>query len=564
MKLSSTDMSKATSLSKAVQATVVPGATLLFAFTHNRSHAAAFEVARQFRDRACLNLVATGLLEYASILVAAGAVAYMESAFAGGTYPAPSPSRQLQLAYAAHKDSDPDWTNLTVTLRLMGGAMGWPFVPTNSLRGSSLWRDRSRTKVADPFTGKETTVIAPLRPDVTFMHAPVADTFGNAIVHAPDAEESWGIYAARKVVVTADRVISPREFREIGPRTGIPGHLVAHVVEAPFGAHPQGQFVWSEAEGVASYAEDYAFRQMLRSIVRDPAKLRTWVEDWVFSTDHESYLRRLGAGRLARLRGEAIAPTPAEPRGAGEPPSAEERAAVLAMRIAEREAAAGRAETLFAGIGLAHIAAWGAEHRCQERGIATVLIAETGMVGFRPILGDPYLFNRPNAASSLFHASFIQTLGVLAGANAKNCLAMLAAGQIDRHGNINSSRAPDGGLIVGSGGANDLGSGAARCLVVMPLKPGRFVDELPFVTTPIRNHAGVATDLGLLSRDNKGDLIVSGVMCAAGDEQATLATVAERCGREVRPAEKLARFDPPDGGELALLRNFDPQRVILG
>jgi acyl CoA:acetate/3-ketoacid CoA transferase beta subunit len=234
------------------------------------------------------------------------------------------------------------------------------------------------------------------------------------------------------------------------------------------------------------------------------------------------------------------------------------------MRIAEREATAGRAETLFAGIGLAHIAAWGAERRCQERGVTTALIAETGMVGFRPILGDPYLFNRPNAASSLFHASFIQTLGVLAGANAKNCLAMLAAGQIDRHGNINSSRAPDGGLIVGSGGANDLASGAARCLVVMPLKPGRFVDELPFVTTPIRNHAGVATDLGLLSRDNNGDLIVSGVMCAAGDEQASLAAIAERCGREVRPAEKLARFDPPGGGELALLRNFDPQRVILG
>jgi acyl CoA:acetate/3-ketoacid CoA transferase alpha subunit/acyl CoA:acetate/3-ketoacid CoA transferase beta subunit len=555
-------MSKATSLSEAVKATVVPGATLLFAFTHNRSHAAAFEVARQFRDRACLNLVATGLLEYASILVAAGAIARMESAFAGGTYPAPSPSRQLQLAYAAQKDGDPDWTNLTMTLRLMASAMGWPFIPTNSLRNSGLWRDNARAVVVDPFAGEETAVIAALRPDVTFIHAPVADTLGNAIVHAPDAEESWGVYAARKVVVTADRVIPPDEFRKIGPRTGIPGHLVAHVVEAPFGAHPQGQFIWSEAEGVASYAEDYAFRQTLRSLVRDPAKLRAWVEDWVFSTDHESYLGRLGYERLMQLQKEAVAPTPAEP-GADAPPSAEERAAVLAMRIAESEAAAGRADTLFAGIGLAHIAAWGAERRCRDRGVATALIAETGMVGFRPIVGDPYLFNRPNAASSLFHASFVQTLSVLAGATARNCLAMLAAGQIDRHGNINSSRGDDGSLIVGSGGANDLASGAARCLVVMPLKPGRFVNDLPFVTTPIRNHAGVATDLGLLVR-NGDELAIAGVMCAAGEEQTALAAIEERIGQRLPAVGQLERFDPPSDEEIALLRAFDPKRAILG
>ena len=557
-------MSKVATLADAVRASVAPGATLLFAFTHNRSHAAAFEVARQFRDRACLTIVATGLLEYASILVSAGAVARLESAFAGGTYPAPSPSRQLQIAYDAQDGGDPDWTNLTMTLRLMAGAMGWPFVPTNSLRGSSLRNGLSRATIADPFSGKETTIIEALRPDVTFLHAPIADTLGNTVIHAPDAEESWGAHAARKVVVTADRVVSPEELRAIGPRTGIPGHLVDHVVEARFGAHPQGQFVWSQAEGVKSYAEDYAFRQMLRALVRDPAKLRAWVEDWVFTTDHDSYLERLGADRLAHLQQQAVAPTPAEPKGADEPASPEERAAVLAMRIAESEVVAGRADTLFAGIGLAHIAAWGVERRCRDRGVSATLIAETGMVGFRPIVGDPYLFNRPNAASSLFHASFVQTLGVLAGVNARACLALLAAGQINGAGDVNSSRASDGTLIVGSGGANDLASGAAACLVVMPLKPGRFVDEMPFVTTPIRNHAGVATDLGLLARNASGALIVAGVMCGPGEEQPTLDEIARRCGRRLAAAPDLKRFDPPGEQEIALLRAFDPRRAILG
>lgn len=556
-------MNKVTSLAEAVERTVSPGATLFFAFTHNRSHAAAFEVARRFRDTRSLRLAATGLLEYASILVAAGAIGQLESAFAGGTYPAPAPSRTLQQAIDDGAENDPDWTNLTMTLRLMAGALGWPFVPVASLVGSDLWKARSRAFVADPFSGRDVPVIAPLRPDVAFLHVPVADTLGNAVVHAPDAEAGWGVRAANRVVVTAERVVSPEEMRAIGPRRGLPGHLVDAVVHAPFGAHPQGQFVWSEEEGVESYAEDYAFRTQLRALVRDPAKLRAWVEDWVFATDHASYLERLGSTRLDDLRAEAVSPVTAERIGWDDPASPEECAAVLAMKLAEREAVAGRADTFFAGIGLAHLAAWGAERRCRGRGVPVSLIAETGMVGFRPISGDPYLFNRPNAASSLFHADFVETLGVLAGPHAKRSLAMLAAAQIDNRGNINSSRSADGRLIVGSGGANDLGAGESAVLVVMPLKPGRFVEELPFVTTPIRRLAGVATDLGLLEREGEGGLRVTAIVCAPGDEKATLAEIARRCGRELLAAPNLTRFDPPTRADLELLRGFDPRRAIL-
>ena len=233
------------------------------------------------------------------------------------------------------------------------------------------------------------------------------------------------------------------------------------------------------------------------------------------------------------------------------------------MQIAERNAIDGEAQTFFAGIGLAHLAAWGAERRCRARGVPVALIAETGMVDFRPIAGDPYLFNRPNAASSLFHASFAQTLGVLAGANARNCLALLAAAQIDIRGNINSSRSAEGKLIVGSGGANDLACGAAACLVVMPLKAGRFVENLPFVTTPIRHCAGVATDLGLLERAEDGSLQIAGVTCASGEESATIAAIRQCCGRELPLAANLIRFEPPSADELAMLRSFDPERALL-
>ncbi|MCC0042635.1 MAG: 3-oxoacid CoA-transferase [Rhodobiaceae bacterium] len=555
---------KRATLAQAVSAHVGQGDVLCFGFTHNRSHAAAYEVARQFRDTHALTLAATGLLEYASILVAAGVVRRLESAFAGNTYPAPAPARVLQEAFAADAESDPDWTNLTMTLRLMAGAMGWPFIPVNSLAGSDLWRETGRAMVNDPFTGEPQAVIPALVPDVAFVHAPIADSQGNAVIHGPDAEESWSAYAARKVIVTAERVVEPEELRAIGPRLGIPGHLVAAVVEAPFGAHPQAQFVWTQEEGVASYAEDYPFRQELRRLSRDPGALRAWVEDWVFATDHAQYVARLGADRLNGLRQQAITPEPAEPRDADAPASPEECAAVLAMRMAEARAVDGSADNFFAGIGLSHLAAWGAERRCRARGLDIAVIAETGMVGFRPVTGDPYLFNRPNAASSRFHASFLRTLGVLAGPRAKGCLSLLAAGQIDRNGFINSSRIGDGRLIVGSGGANDLSCGASEVMIVMPLKPGRFVERLAFTTSPVRNLAGVATDLAWLERGEGGTLEVAGIVAHPGGEDGARAAIDEATGGALPFRADLTRHDPPAPNEISLLREFDPARAILG
>ncbi|MEQ9245348.1 MAG: hypothetical protein RLO21_05105, partial [Nitratireductor sp.] len=81
--------------------------------------------------------------------------------------------------------------------------------------------------------------------------------------------------------------------------------------------------------------------------------------------------------------------------------------------------------------------------------------------------------------------------------------------------------------------------------------------------TPIRNLVGVATDLGLLTRDDDGVLEVAGVICASGGEAAALAAISERCGRAMPAAASMTRFDPPTRDELELLRAFDPTRAIL-
>lgn len=553
--------SKQRSLAAAVRECVKAGDTVHFVFSHNRSHAAAWEVARQFRDQQNLRLVATGLLEYASVLCAAGAVSSLESAFAGNTYPSPSPSRVLIEHFEQDSASDPDWTNLTMTLRLMAGALGWPFVPTASLAGSDLEKGAGRVRIDNPFGEGAAMLLAPLRPDVAFVHAALADTCGNAVIYGPDAEELWGAYAARCVVVTAERVVSPEQLRALGPRPGLPGHCVTTVAEAPFGAHPQAQFVWNEADGVAPYAEDYAMRHMLRSLSRDTKAMRAWVEEWVFGLDQAGYLARLGKERLEQLH-DMTPPTAST--AAFDNVTAEECAAVVAMREAIAAAASGSHDVFFAGIGVSHLAAWAAEASCREQGVDVNLVAETGMYGFRPYQGDPYLFNCPNAQSSLMHSSFLRMLGALAGPRAQRVLIFLAAAQLDRRGSINSSRATNGQLIVGSGGANDLVNGGGDCLVVMPLRPGRLVDRLPFLTSPAHHLRGVATDRGwLVPARQGGDLQIAAVMAAKGKDADAVREIQAMCDWPISVSPILQRIDPPSEAELAVVRAFDPARVLL-
>lgn len=552
-------------LRDAVGRFVEPGMAVHFVFTHNRAHAAALEVARQFRDRRCLDLVGTGLLDYGIILAAAGALRSGTSAFAGMTYPAPAPSPGMQ-QLADAPGSDPDGTNLTITLRLMAGALGLPAVPTRSLVGTDLATGPGRATVADPFEeGGELMLLQPIRPDVAFVHLPIADTLGNSVVEGPFGEDLWGAWAARRVVVTAERVVSPAELAELGPRIGLPAGRVDAVIEVPYGAHPQAQYVWDPRLEVTSYAEDYDFRLALRRADRDPEAMHGWLEEWVFGSAIDDYLGRLGEDRLARLRAaatESYRPEvpPSDPDAAVTP---QETAAVVAMRTIERLVGAGDYRTLFAGIGLSHLAAWSAMSRLttDER---PELVAETGLVGFTPSMGDPYLFNYPNSRSAALHDGFLRMLGCVAGGRAGRCLAVLAAGEISPRGEVNSSRAGGGRFIVGSGGANDIGARDADVLLVMPLTPRRTPERLNFVTTAPRRLAGLASDVGLLEPDETGELVLTTVIAEPDGEEAAVSRARERCGWPLRVAERLARWPPPEAQELATLRAFDPEAALLG
>ncbi len=139
---------------------------------------------------------------------------------------------------------------------------------------------------------------------------------------------------------------------------------------------------------------------------------------------------------------------------------------VQAARVtSERVRAAGHS-TLLSGVGQAALAAWLATHRLREAGIDVTLLAETGMVGHDPRPADPFLINYRNLPTTTQLTDVIEALGLHACGAGNRCLATLGAAQVDRFGNVNSTRTASGRFLVGSGGANDVANAAAETLLV--------------------------------------------------------------------------------------------------
>ena len=115
---------------------------------------------------------------------------------------------------------------------------GVPFMPIAGMTGSDLLAARDFRKVADPYTGAEVVAIPALIPDVAIIHAQEADTMGNARIKGTLFEDVLMAKAAKRVIITAERIVDGTEFVESADSVAIPAFMVDAVVDAPHGAWP--------------------------------------------------------------------------------------------------------------------------------------------------------------------------------------------------------------------------------------------------------------------------------------------------------------------------------------
>ena len=136
-----------------------------------------------------------------------------------------------------------------------------------------------------------------------------------------------------------------------------------------------------------------------------------------------------------------------------------------------------------------------------------------------------------------------------------------------RYGNINSTLMPQNEFITGSGGSNDIASGASEIIVVMRQSKKRLVDKVNYITCLGKLVKYVVTDFGIFRKDAKTDqLLLSGCFSGNGnlDLKQCIENLQEKCGWDIQKFSKIDVVEKPEMRELVILRLLDPNRYWLG
>lgn len=182
---------------------------------------------------------------------------------------------------------------------LRAAAQRVPFNPWKAGVGTSIPEVNPAIKViSDPIRGETVLAIPAIDIDIAFLHASVADAYGN-VQHAGTGFGDRAIHAAAdRTFVQVERIVSNEEIRRDPLRTSIAG--ADGIIRAPFGAHPfssQGHY----------REDDQHIRLYVAAATRwakngDPEPLEEYLDAYVRGPrDHYEYLERIGPRQFLAL-----------------------------------------------------------------------------------------------------------------------------------------------------------------------------------------------------------------------------------------------------------------------
>lgn len=246
---------KQTTLADAV-ASIADGAIVALGGNtiHRAPCAAVHELIRQHKQS--LELVKTAGAYDVDVLVGAGVANRVSAGFIGfenvfGLAP------QYRRAAEQGRIQVKEHACYTVITGLRAAIQGVPFLPVAGMLNSDLMQARQFKTVVDPYSGETLAAIQAIRPDVAIIHVQEADAEGNGRIYGTVYEDDLMARAARRVILTCERLISSEETARMPELTVIPGIQVSHVVEVPQGAHPCscGDLYGYDHDYLASYIE---------------------------------------------------------------------------------------------------------------------------------------------------------------------------------------------------------------------------------------------------------------------------------------------------------------------
>lgn len=483
-------------LDEAIDAIVEPGMHLHFASTPSRSNAAVLGVAARFRGTSPqLVLSSTGFHSTAHVLGLLRLGRRYIASFFGDNYPTPRPSRLYSTLRAEGAELEV-WSLGALVASLRAGALGLPGALSRSLVGSTLGADLAAAGRLS-WTADGAALLAPTRPDVTFLHGLAADQHGNVLFAGPHCEGYWGALGAREgAIVTVEQIVDTDLCARFPEALALPRHRIRAICLAPGGARPQ-PLPGLRAAGLPGYPDSWPAYQLWRRLAADSALWEDFQQQVLAAPDPLTAAEAFTAQRAAPPRPPRAPPT----RPPHTPPVV--RLALAARWIAERVRAEGY-PVILAGIGQSFLASRMAALQLAQQGIEVAIMVETGLYDLSPSDSHPFLLSHHNLGAARRLSQVEDVLMTLTCGADSRCLGVIGAGQLDPRGDINSTLAGDR-FLVGSGGANDIASSAAEVIALSPMRPDRMVRRVDHITSPGRRLLSVVTERGVLQRPTPAD-----------------------------------------------------------
>jgi glutaconate CoA-transferase subunit A len=204
-----------------------------------------------------------------------------------------------------HKIEVEEYTNLSLPLMLMAGALGMPFVPVKDMVGTDLMNiksfmgDDKYKMIESPFDASPVLLVPALRPDLAIIHVQQADEDGNAQMWGIGGDCKWGANAAKKVIVSCERIVSRDIVGKDPSRTIVPSFKVVAVTEEPFGAHP--------GYTPGFYDMDLSYGYIYKEASNTVEGFQTFMDEWVFGLKDRNeyvqhYIQKFGYAQYKQLQ----------------------------------------------------------------------------------------------------------------------------------------------------------------------------------------------------------------------------------------------------------------------
>jgi len=296
-------MSKVASMRDAVAANVHDGDVVAIeGFTHLICFAAGHEIIRQRKRDLTLARLTPDLIY--DQMIAAGTARKLVFSWLGnpGVGGLHAVRRRVEDADPAPLELE-EYSHFGMVGRYTAGASNLPFFPLRSYFETDLPKANPLIRpIRSPYGDETVYAVPPLKPDVTVVHAQRADAEGNTQMWGLLGCQKEAAFAAERVIVVVEELVSEDVIRADPNRTVIPGLIVDAVVVEPWGAHP------SYVQG--AYDRDNHFYRDWDAISREAATTQAWLDEWVYGVaGRAEYMAKLGEDRMASLKPSGSAPS---------------------------------------------------------------------------------------------------------------------------------------------------------------------------------------------------------------------------------------------------------------